>query len=347
MAFFGVTLEEIEKVWAHPQADRLSLAKAKGLAFQFVTGKDQFKPGDKVLYFPIDAQLPPPLIEKLGLVGKLSGENKNIFKTLRLRGEISQGYVTSPVGILSEEYWNKTPKEITEFLEVIKFEKEPVELKDVTLISLPSGLSDYDIEGADRNQEIIDLLMDQEVVVFEKMEGENNSTARDNDGNVYVNSRNRSLIEKEGFKNRYWELSRSMGFPNLLSNLSIEGGLALYYEICGPGIHGNIYGLKKDSCYIFDFKQNGNWLSYNDFIELMKSMNLMSSVAPIIFKGKLKDFLLGKTVQQASTGQSLTNPKALREGIVIKPINEQHHSKLGRLIIKQRSPDYLDKNKGN
>jgi len=35
MAFFGVTIETIEFVKAHPNADRLDICKLKGVDFQF------------------------------------------------------------------------------------------------------------------------------------------------------------------------------------------------------------------------------------------------------------------------------------------------------------------------
>jgi RNA ligase (TIGR02306 family) len=347
MAFFGVTVETIEKVWPHPNADRLALSKAKGLSFQFVILKDSFKEGDKILYFPIDSKLPQELVIKLGMEGKFSGAEKNIIKTLKLRNEISQGYVTSPTGIIPEDLLDQNAQQITEFLGVTKFELEPVELKDVRLISLPSGLSDYDIEGADRNQSVIDQLMDEDVVISEKMEGENNNTAIDNDGQTYVSTRNRCLVEKEGFKNRYCNVSREFKLADiLLKNASAET-VALYYEICGPGLHCNVYKLEKDTIYLFDIKKNGRWLPFGLFEAFLQQNGLSHLMAPIVFKGKLRDFLAGRTIQEASNGDSLVNPKVLREGIVIKPLVEQNHSQLGRLIIKQRSPEYLAKNKDN
>jgi hypothetical protein len=46
------------------------------LPFEFVIKKGQFKKGDTVLYFPIDSLIPQWVLEKLGLVGKLSGSEK-------------------------------------------------------------------------------------------------------------------------------------------------------------------------------------------------------------------------------------------------------------------------------
>ena len=55
----------------------------------------------------------------------------------------------------------------------------------------------------------------------------------------------------------------------------------------------------------------------------------------------LREWLAGKTLAKASNGKSLLNSSLLREGIVIRPMTEQRSEPLGRVIIKQRSPEYL------
>lgn len=54
----------------------------------------------------------------------------------------------------------------------------------------------------------------------------------------------------------------------------------------------------------------------------------------------LNQYLKGESVQEASNGKSLYGD-TLREGVVIKPLNEEIVENFGRLIIKQRSPQYL------
>ena len=51
MGTFAVEIREISEVLNHPNADRLDLCKVEGMEFQFVTGRDEYKPGDKVVYF--------------------------------------------------------------------------------------------------------------------------------------------------------------------------------------------------------------------------------------------------------------------------------------------------------
>lgn len=337
MAFFGVTIEKIEKVWDHSGADRLSMAKVEGLSFQFIIGKNQFKPGDEVAYFPLDAILPNGLLEKINLVGKLSGKDKNRVKTAKFRGLLSQGLVVPWSKILTPEQRNLSSEEITSILGVTKYEP-PIQMsQDGILTDLPNGFGKYDIEGADRFQNIIDLLMDQEVVVMEKMEGTNLSVTKSMESELSVNQRNNSIVENGLKVNSYWQASRDANLLSVVEKLPPFSGI--YGELTGPSIQSNIYSLKKHSIYVFDIRENGSWMGWKQFNEFVKENNILT--APILFVGKLRDFLQDKTVQEMSNGKSVVNPLVLREGIVIKPTVEQWHEKIGRLIIKQRSPEYL------
>jgi hypothetical protein len=93
MAFFGVTSEHISAINVHPNADALELGKLEGMSFQFVIRRGAFKVGDEVFYFPIDTVFSDELAAVCGVLGKLAGSKKNRLKTVRLRGEISQGLV--------------------------------------------------------------------------------------------------------------------------------------------------------------------------------------------------------------------------------------------------------------
>jgi RNA ligase (TIGR02306 family) len=338
VAFFGVTVEKIESVLANPHADRLETAKCEGMSFIFVVQRGFYKPGDAVLYFPLDSILPDGLIAKLGMTGKFSEEKKNIVKTCSFRGQISQGFVAMASEIIPAELLGAGPAAITEHLGVKKYEVEPVDLKDTILTGLPSGYSAYDIAGADRNQDIIELLLDQDVAVLEKMEGENSSYGSVL-GDRFVNCRERSIVEKPGFQNQLWNIAREHGLHDLVDKLGQDSAM-LYAEACGPGIYGNHYNLSKKTAYLFDIRA-GVWVDFLKFEKFLSENGKADLMAPVIFRGKLRNFLAGRTIQDASNGSSLVNKSALREGVVIKPFIEQQHQRLGRLIIKQRSPEYL------
>lgn len=359
MSTFKVEVREIDEIRQHSNADRLQLAKVKGMDFQFVSQKDLYTKGSKVVYFPIDSVLPQNLIERFGLVGRLAGKDQNRIKTIRLRGEISQGFVV-PVADLQDIIGDPEPMtDVTAILGVEKYDPPPLFTQNGTLVPLPEGLSIYDIEGADRFKEVVDFLITNKIPVWisEKLEGTNFSVTVRKDGTRFVNQRNYSIIEseEEGKSHVFWEVTRKYDLFDLAEQMRDEFGAnqaSLYGELLGPGIQNNIYKLKEHEVRFFDLKLDNQFASVDDFFKIgPKLIYTGAGLVPTLemypidaFNVMLEDYLAGRTVQEASNGKSaLYNTD--REGIVIKPMTEMTHPALnnGRLIIKQRSPHYLAK----
>lgn len=341
MAFFGVTIETIDSVGQIPNADRIQVAKLQGKDFQFVIGKDTFKPGDRCLYFPVDSVLPDPLIAKMGLTGKLSGKQKNRIKTVKLRGQISQGIVAG-VDVLPEEAKTLVdPDALTQALGVTKYEPPENVCNDGILKPLPDGLSMYDIEGADRYSEVAALLMDKDVLITEKLEGTNASVCVKKDGSVFVNCRRNTIIEIPEAKNTYWKAIEQCGLIEMAKKMmeTLSEDVTVYGELIGPGIQKNIYALKEHQVRVFDVKIGHKWMPVEPFMAAFSGCAEL--LVPRLWKGKLSEFLGGRTIKQASDGMSMLNPMQKREGIVIRPLIEDEVPQFGRLILKQRSPEYL------
>lgn len=380
MSTFKVEVRTLSSVREHTNAHSLELGKVKGLEFQFVIEKGVYKEGDLVVYFPIDSVLPPKLIEHLGIENFLAGKDKNRIKTVKLRKEISQGFVC-PWKDLT--YWIRhTVKEdddVTKDLGVTKYEPPVVMSNDGQLEPLPDGVPIYDIEGADRYNEVIESLLESgaRVYITEKIEGTNFSvTARRklisafrHASTIFVNSRNKTIIEldlplpKLGLwtrikncwnrvpkripkkkSNPYWKAAREQNIISLAKTLLITlevTQITIRGEMVGPSIQNNIYQLKEHKIFIFDILIDGHYVDGETF----KSLTIGYDVVPVLaWNVKLEDWLNGKTMQEISNGKSvLANIK--REGIVVKPMVEDRHPKIGRLIIKQRSPEYLAKEK--
>lgn len=97
-------IEEITNINPIPGADAIELATVKG--WNVVVKKDEFKMGDKCVYFEIDSFLPvKPEFEFLRKSSyKKLGDGTGGFrlKTIKFRGQISQG-LALPVHILLEK----------------------------------------------------------------------------------------------------------------------------------------------------------------------------------------------------------------------------------------------------
>ena len=211
MSTFKVSVETLSKVWRHPNADKLDLATLDGIDFQFVVGKDMFKAGDKVVYFPIDSILPEQLIKDIAMEGKFSGSAKNRVKTIKLRKEISQGYVEK---LDSEKIASWFAKEkvninalsqgddLTKLFGVEKFDFEEHEkqtrfksghIGPRHLVKHLPGCEIYDIEGVQRNGKALEALKTSNVFITEKVEGTNFLIGSTSEGRIIHGQRSYTI----------------------------------------------------------------------------------------------------------------------------------------------------------
>lgn len=126
-----VSFKVVEKIKPIENADAIELVCFGG--WQVVVKKDEFKVGDKVIYFEIDSFLPKGVKQFSFLVEKSSKKALDtkgnevvghVLKTIRLRGAISQGLVLSPKDFDKEL---NTQKDLEDYfyneLGVFKYEK--------------------------------------------------------------------------------------------------------------------------------------------------------------------------------------------------------------------------------
>jgi RNA ligase (TIGR02306 family) len=351
MSTFKVEKRKVATSVIHPNADKLSLCTVEGLGYQFVTGRDQFKVGDEVSLFPLDAELPPALVEALGMVGKFSGPEKNRISTVKLRGQFSQGFIC-PIEVICKYLGNEdieitSNMDLTSSLGVTKYEAEPILCKTGNLIQLPPNVPIYDIEGVDRNQHIVDHIINNKikVAITEKVEGTNYSCTVFKDGTVSVNQRRNAIQEiPEKGEHDFWRYTREYGIIDLVKKIQTDTNaeeVTVRGELLGPGIQKNVYKFKKHTLKFFDVMVNGTYVNVDVFFDYFRKFNCPDYLVPLLaYDVYLDDWLAGRTVQEAAGGKSALGFD-YREGIVIKPMVEQQHSDIGRLIIKHRDREYL------
>lgn len=103
-----ISIEQVNEVKPHPNADRLDIIQVLG--YQVVTGRGSFKVGDMVTYFPPDILLPPLRARALGVINYLKfaifpGDVKKTqcrVGAARLRGIPSHGFCASTTTCDSE-----------------------------------------------------------------------------------------------------------------------------------------------------------------------------------------------------------------------------------------------------
>lgn len=335
------TIQQIAEIKPIEGADRIVMARING--WWVVTAKDNnFEVGQDVCYLEIDSFLPniPPFefLKKGSSLRKLmvdGVEREGIrLKTIRLRGQISQGLIM-PLAELTN--YSKEPlsekttgDDITEALGVYKWEPPiPAQLVGKVKGSFPGFLRKTDEE---RIQNMPDVLSG--FYVTEKLDG-SSVTFYKKDGVFGVCSRNLDLLETEG--NTQWRIARELGLAEKLpDNFAIQG------ELVGEGIQGNPYKIKGQKVYFFNAYNvvSGTYLNFEDFKQFFAGIGLQT--VPILNE----HFALPETVDDLlilANGQSALDGSVLREGIVVRPKIEMNY-KGSRLSFKAISNQYLLKN---
>lgn len=142
--------------------------------------------------------------------------------------------------------------------------------------------------------------------------------------------------------NLYWFPYTLESVQNLLKHLS-EGEenkqVVLFGEVFGSRVQSFTYGVKdKLSFRAFDLMVDGKYLDWEQFRDLCNAHGV--PFVPLIAEGTYSlDF-----VRKLSEGATLV-PGAeganIREGVVVKPLHERTDPRVGRVILKYVSNEYL------
>jgi len=252
------TIQKVSEVINHPNADRLDLAKIKG--WTVVTGRDEVKPGDWVIYFEIDSFLPEiPEFEFLRNSSfRTHPELGSGFKlkTQKLRGVISQGLLI-PFTKIEHLLPDSLPGleenlDVTEFLNIKKWEPViPTQLQGFVKGNFPSFLRKSDQERIENCSGTV--FTDYQETLFEvtlKLDG-SSCTTYFKDGEVGVCSRNLELkLAEENETNAFVKTATETGLLAALKGL--HRNIAVAAELMGPGIQGNREKLNKLDLFVFD-----------------------------------------------------------------------------------------------
>ena len=91
MSTFAVKVLKIVTIEPITGADSIESAVVGD--YRSVVRKGQFHAGDLAVYIPEASIVPLPLLQSMGLEGRLAGKDKNRVKATKIRGVISQGIV--------------------------------------------------------------------------------------------------------------------------------------------------------------------------------------------------------------------------------------------------------------
>jgi len=331
------TIQKIKEINSIPNADSIEVATILG--WKVVVKKDEFKVNDYCVYCEIDSILP----EKQEF--EFLRNKKFRIKTIRLRGQISQG-ICFPISILPSNLKIEEKLDVTEILGITLHEDEiSAQLIGKIKGNFPSFLIKSDETRVQVLQNLLNKYKGTICYISEKIDG-SSSTFYFKDNIFSVCSRNIDLLESS--ENKFWELARKYDLENKMKkfyeNTNIE--LSLQGELVGPGIQSN--RLKLSECSIrffnvFDIQQQ-HYFDYEHFVAIIHELEL--ETVPIISTFYELDNDIDKIIEM-SKGRSLLNCTVQREGIVIRPkyeIQDQEFSEFlkgNRVSFKAINPEYL------
>lgn len=317
----------IDDILPHNNADSLELAKVGG--WQVVVRKGEFVPGDQAVYFEIDSWIPTkiaPFLSKDKEPKEYNGVKGERLRTVRLRGELSQGLLIPVKDILPDPEFYDAEEDVTQELGILKWEKPvPANLAGQVRGNFPSRIPKTDQERVQNIKREIERWAIDKVCweVTEKLDGSSCTIYRMKEGEEWVfGVCSRNLDLKETDDNLFWRTVNQYAFREILESLG--GQYAIQAELIGPGVQGNPYKLDKNELRVFDVFNIGEqrYLTPKERHALQPTWEAMGiQFAPLI----VSDMILPieKTVETLLTnadGQSLMHPfgKILREGLVFK-----------------------------
>eukprot|EP01111_Echinosteliopsis_oligospora_P007840 TRINITY_DN2316_c0_g1_i3.p1 TRINITY_DN2316_c0_g1~~TRINITY_DN2316_c0_g1_i3.p1 ORF type:complete len:372 (+),score=84.65 TRINITY_DN2316_c0_g1_i3:84-1199(+) len=334
-------LEVIRNLEPIPKADAIEVATILG--WKVVVKKGLHKIGEKIVYFEIDSILPAvPTFAELEKV-------KYIIRTIKLRGQVSQGYC-APLICIDSCTFNKysaikntasddgslllhnnesnenQPLEVgTNLTELLGVKKRVVggtiwQTRHTVDKSIkgrfPEFLRKTDQARIQNKPDMPTYFPDVEFEVTEKLEG-TSITAFWLDDQFGVCSRNLQLkVEGEDLSTPVQALI-SMGIREKLVNAKLC--IALQGELIGPGIQANYYNIPDLRYRIFDvfLIKEQRYALPRERMEILAQLELSDFSVPVLEFKTLRGQSVESLLKYAE-GQSVIQKGVIREGVVFK-----------------------------
>jgi len=335
------SIQKVAEVIPIEGADSICGYRING--WKVVDSIGKYEVGDLVIYCEPDSWIPTELAPFLSK-GKEPREYKGVkgekLRTVRLRGFLSQGLLL-PISLLGrpEETFaineDSIGADVSEELGIVKWEPPEDFINADCKGNFPSFIPKTDQERIQNCYDKVKLKLEQGVQFYvqEKVEGQSFTVYLYN-GEFGVCSRNLELKDSD---NTFWNNARKYKLEEKLRKLGKN--LAIQAEQCGPGISGNIYGLREYELYVFDVfdidKQE--YLSVYDLYSFCKDNDL--NAAPALFK-HIGSLSLDDMLVLADGKSVLGFTNTLREGLVWRQVGDE------RFTFKTVSNKYLLKQKG-
>ncbi len=326
MSTFKVEVVKINGVIPHPNADRLDIVTFEEMAYQVISAKGNFQPGDLAFYFPIDSVIPDNYLDEFGIGSYYSKK----LRAAKLRGIFSEGLLI-PVG---EKFTGNVGDDYTEYFGVTKYEYPiPKSMSG----EIENHIGHYKFPSPENIKRYQHWLLEgEDIVVTEKVHGTNFTVIVDDEGIVKIGSHNYFWKDNEANKNMVYirAYHENIGLHKLPPETQVFGEIY--------GVQDIKYGMKngKIGLVLFAIRRGRDFLSYGDFIDFCDSYNLPR--VPVLYIGSYT----WEAVSKFNNTNSVLSPDCIMEGVIIQPIIERTHHETGRVVLKLISDRYLLRKEG-
>lgn len=320
-------------------ADMIELATVLG--WKVVVKKNEYKVGDLVIYLEIDAWVPhelAPFLSKGSEPREYEGVKGERLKTIRLRGQISQGLILPIPSIMEDSLELLEGDDVTDHLGIKKWEAPiPTQLRGVAKGNFPSFIRKTDEDRLQSKPQYLSLCVNTVIRGHEKLDG-SSCTIYFNNGEFGVCSRNLNL--KETQDNSFWQIARKYNLREKMSNLGRN--IAIQGELVGPGIQGNKYNLKELDYFVFSLFCIDSQEYLDDLDMKLMAESLGLKYCPHVEDVSVYESTTVDSLLKLAEGKSKLNPKQEREGVVWRPVLNIKDRKSGeRVSFKTISNKFL------
>ena len=356
------TIRTIANIKPIPNADKIEVAQVDGWEC-VISKKDNFHIGDRVVYVEIDSKMPQtPEYEFLK-------SRKYVVKTIKMRGQISQGLVL-PLTVLPEGIYD-VGDDVTEIMGVTKYDPEAEQenaivsdnqkknknpviralmrfkwfrklyLKPSVKDTFPSWIKKTDEERIQNIPNLFERLKGEEIKlsVTEKVDGTSATyflrKVKKNKYEFGVCSRNKRLVTEDN--SYYWNVARKFKIEEVMKLLIGKlDWLVIQGEITGEEIQGNKYPMSGgERFWAFNMISPEGKLTTEEMQRILPRHGIYT--VPIVTTNYIvpKDSTIADLVKYVQ-GSSQIHPRE-REGCVFRNIEQN-------ISFKCINPEFLIKN---
>ncbi|MBY3155266.1 RNA ligase (ATP) [Rhizobium laguerreae] len=365
----------IDAIEGHPNADAIEVALIH--RYRSVVRKAEgYKPGDKVVYIPQASVIPDYLLKRLGLwdetrgVGRLGGPNFNRVSASKFRGLLSQGICLRVTfdDVDSDLVWvdgengrmsARVGDDVSGFLGITKWVPPiPKELLGEVFAPGREVTVDFDIEDVKAFPDA--MIEGEEVEYTEKMHGVFTAVTILPADDVkslgigefgFGRDRNMLLYSKglgaQGLAFKAIAANDDSVYVRATARMreclaefasTIREPLTIMGETFGPGVQDLPYGKE------LGFRMFGACSGYRGGLDYF-GPDRRAEIAAALGVEQVHCFYRGpfswETLAEHTDGETATGAGHIREGVVITPVVQRDHIRLGRVIAKSVSEKYL------